>query len=174
MRIDGDPAPLLASLRPLMAQLDRSGLRRQRRASGSPRVEHVRPAEAVRAGARHLCASWPSAWRRSAFTASWRLRWCSGRARSASAWRSARGAGRCRRSSSATARSSPARAWRSASAARCGRRVLFEGLLFGITPLDRTTYAAVAAAFAAIAMLAAVIPARRASAVDPVSALRAE
>ncbi len=51
---------------------------------------------------------------------------------------------------------------------------LFEGLLFGITPLDRTTYAAVAAAFAAIAMLAAVIPARRASAVDPVLALRTE
>jgi len=51
---------------------------------------------------------------------------------------------------------------------------LFEGLLFGITPLDRTTYAAVAVAFAAIAMLAAVIPARRASAVDPVLALRTE
>ena len=51
---------------------------------------------------------------------------------------------------------------------------LFEGLLFGITPLDLTTYAAVAAAFAAIAVAAAFIPARRASAVDPVAALRAE
>lgn len=51
---------------------------------------------------------------------------------------------------------------------------LFEGLLFGISPLDRMTYVFVAAAFAAIAMLAAFVPARRASAVDPVSALRAE
>ena len=51
---------------------------------------------------------------------------------------------------------------------------LFEGLLFGITPLDRATYAAVAVAFAAIALVAAFIPARRASAVDPVTALRAE
>ena len=33
---------------------------------------------------------------------------------------------------------------------------LFEGLLFGITPLDRTTYAAVAAAFAAIAVVAGI------------------
>jgi putative ABC transport system permease protein len=51
---------------------------------------------------------------------------------------------------------------------------LFEGMLFGITPLDRTTYAVVAAAFAAIALVASFVPARRASAVDPVAALRAE
>ena len=51
---------------------------------------------------------------------------------------------------------------------------LFDGLLFGITPLDRATYAVVAVAFAAIALVAAFIPARRASAVDPVAALRAE
>ncbi|MBY0497691.1 MAG: ABC transporter permease [Cyanobacteria bacterium] len=51
---------------------------------------------------------------------------------------------------------------------------LFEGLLFGVAPLDRGTYAAVAVAFAAIALVAAFIPARRASAVDPVTALRAE
>jgi predicted permease len=51
---------------------------------------------------------------------------------------------------------------------------LFEGLLFGVTPLDRATYASVAVAFAAMAVIAAFIPARRASAVDPVTALRAE
>jgi len=51
---------------------------------------------------------------------------------------------------------------------------LFTGLLFGISPLDVSTYAAVAVAFAVIVALAAFVPARRASAVDPVSALRAE
>ena len=51
---------------------------------------------------------------------------------------------------------------------------LFTGLLFGISPLDLGTYAAAAAAFAAVVALAAFVPARRASAVDPVAALRAE
>jgi putative ABC transport system permease protein len=51
---------------------------------------------------------------------------------------------------------------------------LFEGLLYGVTPLDRATYLTVATAFMLIASIAAFIPARRASAVDPVSALRAE
>ena len=51
---------------------------------------------------------------------------------------------------------------------------LFEGLLYGVTPLDRATYLTVAVSFMLIASIAAFIPARRASAVDPVSALRAE
>jgi hypothetical protein len=51
---------------------------------------------------------------------------------------------------------------------------LFEGLLFGVTPLDRTTYAAVVAALAGIATFAAFIPARRASGIDPAITLRVE
>jgi len=48
------------------------------------------------------------------------------------------------------------------------------GLLFGITPLDHSTFAAVTLLFAAIALLAAYVPARRATAVDPLAAIRSE
>jgi putative ABC transport system permease protein len=47
-------------------------------------------------------------------------------------------------------------------------------LLFGVTPLDAPTFAAVAAAFAAVATMAAYVPARRAATVDPSIALRCE
>jgi ABC-type antimicrobial peptide transport system permease subunit len=47
-----------------------------------------------------------------------------------------------------------------------------QGMLFGLTPLDVPTYAAVAVAFAGVATLASYMPARRASKVDPLIALR--
>jgi predicted permease len=48
------------------------------------------------------------------------------------------------------------------------------GLLFGVTPVDLPTYAAVGVALLAIALFASWLPARRASRVDPVRALRAD
>jgi putative ABC transport system permease protein len=48
------------------------------------------------------------------------------------------------------------------------------GLLFGLTPLDASTFAGVAIVFAAIAMFASYVPARRATKVDPLVALRHE
>ena len=47
-------------------------------------------------------------------------------------------------------------------------------MLYGITPLDARTFAVVALAFAAVAAFASYVPARRASEVDPMVALRAE
>jgi putative ABC transport system permease protein len=51
---------------------------------------------------------------------------------------------------------------------------LIKSLLFGISPLDPLTYAAVPVVLVAAAVLASYLPARRASAVDPMEALRAE
>jgi predicted permease len=47
-------------------------------------------------------------------------------------------------------------------------------LLYGVRPLDPFTYAAVAVALSAVAVLASWLPARRAAAVDPAEALAAE
>ncbi len=49
-----------------------------------------------------------------------------------------------------------------------------KSLLFGISPLDPLTYISVAFILAAAAAVASYLPARRAAAVDPVDALRAE
>jgi ABC-type antimicrobial peptide transport system permease subunit len=60
------------------------------------------------------------------------------------------------------------------SGAAVGLTRLLRSLLFGVSPWDPVTYAAVAAVLLLAAVLASYLPARRASAVDPVEALRAE
>ncbi|MCZ6917243.1 MAG: ADOP family duplicated permease [Gemmatimonadetes bacterium] len=49
-----------------------------------------------------------------------------------------------------------------------------EGLLFGVAPADPVTFAGVGMVLATVSLLAAYIPARRASHVDPLESLRAE
>jgi predicted permease len=58
--------------------------------------------------------------------------------------------------------------------AAAGMMQLMKSLLFGISPLDPFTYAAVPFVLAGAAVLASYLPARRAAAVNPVEALRAE
>lgn len=58
--------------------------------------------------------------------------------------------------------------------AAAGLMRLMKSLLFGISPFDPLTYAAVPVVLVAAAVLASYVPARRAAAVDPVEALKSE
>jgi ABC-type antimicrobial peptide transport system permease subunit len=51
---------------------------------------------------------------------------------------------------------------------------LMKGLLYGVGPMDPATMATVAAVLSAAAMVAAYLPARRATRIEPVEALRAD
>ena len=55
-----------------------------------------------------------------------------------------------------------------------GATRLLMSYLFGVSPLDAVTFVAVAAILTAVALTASYLPARRAAAMDPVRALRAE
>jgi ABC-type antimicrobial peptide transport system permease subunit len=48
------------------------------------------------------------------------------------------------------------------------------GLLFGVTAMDPVTFAAMLGVLTIVAALAGYLPARRASRIDPLAALRAE
>ena len=58
--------------------------------------------------------------------------------------------------------------------AAIGLTTYLQTLLFGVEPLDVTAFAAMSAVMLMVALLASYLPARRASRVDPVIALRSE
>jgi predicted permease len=59
-------------------------------------------------------------------------------------------------------------------AAAIGATHLLQGVLFGVSPLDRRVFLAAGAVFLATGLLACLVPARRATSLDPMKALRDE
>jgi ABC-type antimicrobial peptide transport system permease subunit len=59
-------------------------------------------------------------------------------------------------------------------AVAAGLARLMASLLFNVSPLDAVTYVTVSGVLASAAVLASYLPARRAAALNPVQALRAE
>jgi putative ABC transport system permease protein len=59
-------------------------------------------------------------------------------------------------------------------AAAFGLTRLMESMLFGVSPRDFYTFAAISALLGAVALAASYLPSRRAMALDPVAALRHE
>jgi putative ABC transport system permease protein len=59
-------------------------------------------------------------------------------------------------------------------AAALGVAQLMSSFLFGVSPLDPVTYAVTIGLLAAVALAAIYVPARRASRIDPLGALRTE
>lgn len=55
-----------------------------------------------------------------------------------------------------------------------GAGILLRSLIFGVSPLDPVTFGVMIVTFGVVAVLASVLPARRAASVDPVEALRAQ